>query len=227
MLAGLAPSRQPAPSGARTSSGQGLGRLGRLLELARRRSLRAPARRARPAARRSRSTPASLREPGGDRAGGGEGGRLVLVVDRAVGEDGDLGPRVPPGLLGAAVDVVEGELDAVRVQPGQQDDAVGDPAGQLERLRPGGRNPDRDGAAPARTGSARRRTRTRPPRGDVLPGPQRADGLDRRLQVGEPRGLVPDRQQRPVARADAEREPAPGDLGDGRRRRGGDRRDAG
>ena len=165
----------------------------RLLELAPGYACRTAAP-AQPAARRSRSTPA--RSAGTRRRSSWprRRRRLVRVVDRPVGEHGDLGPRVAPGLLGAAVDVLERELDAVRVQARQQDDAVGDPPGQLQRLRPGGRDPDRDVGLHGREPVVR--VIEREPAGrhrDVRPGPQVAHAESTPPGRRAGRGLVPHR----------------------------------
>ena len=83
-----------------------------------------------------------LREPRGDRARRLHR-RVLVVVDRPVGEHRDVRTR-PPGLRRAPLDVLERPRERLGEQPDEQDHAVGDLAGELERLRATRGDVDRD-----------------------------------------------------------------------------------
>ena len=135
-----------------------------------------------------------------------------------------------------------GPVERLGEQAHQEDHAVGDPAGQIQRFRPAGGDEHRQVGA-GREAQMRAAEAELPPaqvpRAQVLSAqvlsvqvnglaaPERPDPGDRGLHGGQAARPQAQRQQRAVARADAEDHPAAGDLvnsGGGRR---GDGRMAG
>jgi hypothetical protein len=146
-----------------------------------------------------------LRKPGGNRPSRLQGLALVLV-DRAVEEEGLL-EALPFALCSARFEVLTGELETLREEAGEEDDAVGDLPRQLECARLARR--DEHGRRVDRREEVRRRE---PPRADVpvdrLAAPERAKGSDRLAKGRQLCHRQPELPERPVTDTDAAGHPA-------------------